>query len=389
MKLKKITGKIHLWLGLASGLIVLVLGVTGCLLVFEEEICTLLDYGVFKQVKKEKAPYAPPSAVFTHADKALAGKKIARAYYIVSVNKPRVSACWALDSSRQYHAVLQNPYTGKVIGNYAYKNSFFAVVTHIHTSLGIGKTGTLLIKYATLIFIVLLITGIILWKPASKKGYKQRFTIKWNASGKRLNYDLHNVLGFYMSWVAIFIALTGLVWSFEWMNNSVQWIANGGKTIPYKKEKIQSDTARLAGNAWTGPDYKIMDSLFAIHTQNTSSMNGIRVYKPFSAEDLLRFEVETKKGSNYLRTDEYAYDQYTGKLLKEQKFANHSNGEQIRRMNYYIHVGSIGGITGKILAFFASLIAASLPVTGFLIWKGRRKKGKANKKTSPGIKTKK
>lgn len=105
------------------------------------------------------------------------------------------------------------------------------------------------------------------------------------------------------------------------------------------------------------------------------------MYKPFSAQDVLRFEVETEKVSSYLRTDDYAYDQYTGKLLKEQKFADRSNGEQIRLMNYYIHAGSIGGITGKILAFFASLVAASLPITGFLIRKGRRKKGKANKKT--------
>ena len=46
-------------------------------------------------------------------------------------------------------------------------------------------------------------------------------------------------------------------------------------------------------------------------------------------------------------------------------------------MNYDIHVGAVLGLPGKILAFFASLIAASLPVTGFVIWWGRRKKSKA------------
>jgi uncharacterized iron-regulated membrane protein len=43
-------------------------------------------------------------------------------------------------------------------------------------------------------------------------------------------------------------------------------------------------------------------------------------------------------------------------------------------MNYDIHVGAILGLSGKVLAFFASLIAASLPVTGFLLWRGRKKK---------------
>ena len=39
-----------------------------------------------------------------------------------------------------------------------------------------------------------------------------------------------------------------------------------------------------------------------------------------------------------------------------------------------MHVGAVLGIAGKLLAFFASLIAASLPVTGFLIWWGRQRK---------------
>jgi uncharacterized iron-regulated membrane protein len=43
-------------------------------------------------------------------------------------------------------------------------------------------------------------------------------------------------------------------------------------------------------------------------------------------------------------------------------------------MNYDIHTGAILGLPGKILMFFASLICATLPVTGFVIWWGRRKK---------------
>jgi len=31
------------------------------------------------------------------------------------------------------------------------------------------------------------------------------------------------------------------------------------------------------------------------------------------------------------------------------------------------------GLFGKFIAFFASLISTSLPITGFIMWKGRRK----------------
>jgi len=56
-------------------------------------------------------------------------------------------------------------------------------------------------------------------------------------------------------------------------------------------------------------------------------------------------------------------------------------------MNYDIHVGAIAGLTGKVIAFLASLVSASLPVTGFIIWfdrerrkRGRNKRNKSRKK---------
>lgn len=49
-------------------------------------------------------------------------------------------------------------------------------------------------------------------------------------------------------------------------------------------------------------------------------------------------------------------------------------------MNYDIHVGAIGGFAGKLIAFFASLIVASLPITGFLLWYGKAYKKKQSKR---------
>ena len=48
--------------------------------------------------------------------------------------------------------------------------------------------------------------------------------------------------------------------------------------------------------------------------------------------------------------------------------------DKLIRMNYDIHVGAILGFPGKVLAFLLSLMCASLPVTGFLLWRGRKKK---------------
>jgi uncharacterized iron-regulated membrane protein len=52
---------------------------------------------------------------------------------------------------------------------------------------------------------------------------------------------------------------------------------------------------------------------------------------------------------------------------------------KMNEMNYDIHVGQILGLPGKIIAFLVSLICASLPITGFIVWLGKRKKSKSKK----------
>lgn len=69
-----------------------------------------------------------------------------------------------------------------------------------------------------------------------------------------------------------------------------------------------------------------------------------------------------------------------GSRGSSQPFETLSLGQQIIRMNFDIHVGSIGGLGTKILAAFVSLVGASLPVTGFIIWYNR----KWGKKKRPG-----
>lgn len=371
--LKKWVRKIHLWLGLTSGLIVFIVAITGCAIVFEKEINTALGTGIYQKVESRNSEPALPSQVFGVADSAFQKLRLVNMYYTVYPGEPNVSVLWVRDTAGKYHSLLQDPYSAQIAGTYDYESSFFTIMTFIHVSLALGEAGTTIIRYATLIFVVLMISGLILWKPASRKGYKQRFTVKWGASFKRLNYDLHNVLGFYMTWIAVFIALTGLVWSFEWFSNSVVWVANGGKKVELAQQqpplsvKAQHNHADLSL-------YAAIDAAFLEIRKREPSTRALTIYKPMNDSSAIGITVETEKGKHYARADEYFFDQYSSRLLAHKPFNGLSNGEKLLRMNYYIHVGSIAGITGKVLAFLASLIAASLPVTGFMVWRGRKKK---------------
>jgi len=58
MGLKKIAGKIHLWLGLPTGLVVFIIGITGAIYCFAPE---LQQFQSYRSVNSENKEFLPPS----------------------------------------------------------------------------------------------------------------------------------------------------------------------------------------------------------------------------------------------------------------------------------------------------------------------------------------
>ena len=375
MTAKKAIGFLHLWLGLASGLVVFILGITGCIYVFEDEIKNVV-YQERLFIKPENKPRLPVSKLIEGAQRQLGA-----AYPFIIFEMPnnpsstyRFYAYKINDEAKTYfgqreygYNVYVNPYNGHVVKIENSKYEFFTLVLFTHYDLLLAKTGKQIVGWSTIIFIVLLISGMVLWWPKNKPAARQRIWFQWKdtTKWKRKNYDLHNIAGFYFMSVCLIIALTGLVWAFTWFNDSVQYLANGGASSK-KPNIVHSDTTRIS-NAL--PIDLVLYDLKRRIPQAASYSFFLPKAKgdPLNASALFTGRERYKFVSNQ-------YDQHTGKFLQTRTFDQKSRGEKLRNMNYDIHAGSILGLPGKILAFFASLTAASLPVTGFVIWWGRRKK---------------
>lgn len=375
MSIKKIIGKIHLWLGLASGLVVFIVSITGSLYVFVDELRPLL----YKDKLEIEAPSkatgrVPISEILDEAASQLTLHPI----YIIVPNKPNATievqswgenpdAWFYLSQFPDWETVFINPYNGKTVAKNNNGYDFFSLVLITHFTLLLDyELGTVIVGISTLVFVVMLITGLILWWPKNKAASKQRFWFRWKKTTKsrRKNYDLHNIAGFYMMLFALLIALTGLVFAFKWMDNSVQWIANGGNFT--KSEVTHHSEIHLSGLD--------VDELYSF----------VQTAHPDAHDYTLGFDDHTFK-PRYITARMHEHHRYEsinyqidslGKVTQSPLFSEKTNGEKIKAMNYDIHVGSILGFPGKILAFFASLVSASLPVTGFMIWWGRKKKKK-------------
>lgn len=362
MTIRKIFGKIHLYLGLASGLVVFIVCITGALWSFAPEIENLTQ--PYRHVKPQDREWLPVTRLKSIAEEHT-GYTALRIYFW---GRDRAATVDVVKGDTDY-TVYINPYTGKVLKVRNDLDGFFPFILQGHYELWMGDMGTAVIKWTTLIFFLLLLTGIVLWWPRNKAARKHSFKIKWNASPKRLNYDLHNILGFYSCWIVLFATLTGLVWTFERVQKAEHWLANGGKE-GRQYPKPMSDVTKA-----TNAPGKNIDRVFVEHLRQYKEPYLSRVVFPKTEEAV--YSIMVFPDNNLYSYDQYFFDRYTMKPISVATnglYRKAGTAEKLDRMNYDIHIGNILGLPGRMAMFFATLIGASLPITGFYVWLGRNRK---------------
>jgi len=364
---KKVVGWLHLWLGLAAGIVLIIVALTGSLLTFEDELEPVLFHQ--RQVVKPMGPRLPVDSLLQIAHSAFPGKRASR--IIIPAAADRSVMARVGEKGKALKIVYIDPYKGKILFQGAYDQQFFRQVLSLHRYLFLAKTGKIITGISCTICLFLVISGLIIWWPANKSAIKQRFRIKWNASGKRLTWDLHAVSGFYLSIILLLITLTGFVWSYDWADDLIFKLADG-KVQKQAKIKNQDQHKGTQSGIYQAALVQI-DSLY--HYPGSVAFT-------IPAKPALAITGQKEMDNSALRhTDAAYFDSHTGKLVKKLPFDELTKGTRIRRMILPIHTGSFLGWPTKLLYLITSLFTASLPVSGMLIWLGKRKKAKSPRKT--------
>jgi uncharacterized iron-regulated membrane protein len=374
MTAKKAFGKIHLWLGLASGLIVFVVALTGSILVFEEELELLFHRKQLKvgQVLSHRKSY---DELATVVKVAYPGKNI-KGFNIYP--DPERSVLFSVGKSKEELLLVGvDQYTGKVLGHQDHNKRFFTIVLKLHRYLLMGTTGKVITGVSCLIFIVMLISGLIIWWPATKAAIRQRFKVKWKAKFKRVNWDFHAVFGFYSFIFLLIIASTGLVWSYPWVNKMIFVLSDGKPQVKYKApENISPENLSNAG---------IYEKVVAATNREYPYKGETRVSVPLGDSLSINVFKENKEVKLANVASAAWFDRRSGEVLRVRPYEKESTGMKVRRLIYPIHTGSAYGWPTKIIAFVVSLFAATLPVTGTLIWLGRIRKKKRARIAVKGV----
>tara|TARA_R110002050_G_scaffold53118_2_gene120809 strand:- start:36413 stop:37534 length:1122 start_codon:yes stop_codon:yes gene_type:complete len=363
-RFQRIVAWIHLWPSLVSGIIILFVCLTGTIIVYCDEI---MDFSA-----GEALYVVPQENRISHEDVFSQVKKINPNYHISEIvfykDSNRSLRLRVFDlKTKKLFMIYMNPYTGTILKE-DHTIYFFYITAHLHAQLLAGPIGSWVVIISTIIFLIGCITGLVLWWPKkwTKTTRQASFNIKWKAKFKRLNYDLHNVLGFYTLPFSIILSLTGIIIFFHPLMDFTVKLSGGD--ITELKEQLPKVDSTLIAKDMVSLAYQTLQNEYP----NKEAVNSW----VFNLDKMGTYTFNSgRPGLKSIENLDFTvYNKYTGKKIEvaEEQIV-HTKTENIV---WQLHMGQWWGQTGKLITFITGVIATSLSITGFLIWWGRRKKNK-------------
>ncbi|MBD2771750.1 PepSY-associated TM helix domain-containing protein [Iningainema tapete] len=354
-QIRDITFYLHRYLGLVVGLVLIIIGLTGSLLVFEKEISQFLVTQQFGQVSVGQQR-VPVESVLDTVKTAYASQPDLKLLGINTVGDAQTPYRVLLQSpNEQRTEVFVNPYTGKIMGSQVWDTSEIGLIFKLHYQLLAGKVGEVIAGIVAFVLLILSITGIVLW-PGWRK-LIAGFKIKWDAHPKRVNFDVHKLIGAIAAVFLTMIAFTGVCWNFWEFSKPAIHVATLTPILPYPVSQP------IEGKSSLGLSEILQKADAAIPGAVTTY---IRL--PLTKEGVFRIGKKQPQETNEYGYSQVYLDQYTGKVVQLKNGLEPSRADRIFQTFGPIHFGTFWGLPSRIFYVFVGLTPLILFITGFVMW---------------------
>lgn len=214
---KKTFFQIHWFLGITAGLVLSIMGVTGAIYSYEQQILKWINTDSYT-VQAQSGPKLSPAELYQHFKQQNPEMQINS----VSLDASPTGSSTvniAKEGARRGYNMMVNPYTAEVLPEIKGRE-FFQFIQQLHRYLTMGPVGKQITGACALMLIFFVLSGLYLRWP-KRHSVKQWLAVKPQLKGRNFIWDLHAVVG---TWVVIFyliLACTGLYWSYDWWRNGM------------------------------------------------------------------------------------------------------------------------------------------------------------------------
>lgn len=391
--MRKIMRLLHLWLSVPLGLIVMLTCLSGAILVFEPEITQLVRRSIYFTTVQREYPL-PLSDLLDEAErKLLPGERITG---VVTYANPKRSYR-IIVAGTEKKSLFVDPYTAQLSESVPERLPFFSFIYDLHRNLllkekggGIGPLGKTIVGISTFCLVLILLSGLVLWWPKKRKALPSRLKVRVHKGWIPFWYSLHIAGGFWATSLLILMALTGLTWSSSVYRQAVYSLFGANEDSTEHNSKMKTRPVHIS--SYNTNISSLREEPLPRYLAWERALEYVRTANPSGREYVLSAKSVAVKCSgwgNGNASDRYLFDKKTGHVQEVRYYSEATRSQKLGGWIQALHTGKWAGLLGRVLAFLAALLGASLPITGYLMWYRRLKQRTRQKNKKKVIEHKK
>lgn len=369
-RLRTLWLKIHLVLGLTIGLLFAFAGLTGSLIVFDHALDERLNAGMMltrnqgeRKSLQEIVSAAEASSFAPGRASTIAWPRVPDGVFTVSFRQK------GEQTANKTIEVFVDPVSTKILGQRERGTGLIATIYSLHSTLLAGKTGMTIMGILAFLVLVSIATGVLLWWPLLKAGFRVAFLIrpdKWN-------FDLHKTTGILLTPVLFLIAFTGTHLALPGTIRPIVTSILAETKLPQKVKSKPLPSTRFSLTA---------DQAAAVAQATMPGCRLMSVELPSAPDAAFRVFVRQVGEVGDLRgVGRVWVDRYTGEVLATRDWNKFTLADTYFRIQLALHSGDAFGLAGRWLFCAAGLTPTVLYITGFLLW-WRKKRSKRRQRNA-------
>ncbi|MGY2050324.1 PepSY-associated TM helix domain-containing protein [Methylobacterium sp. JK268] len=364
-RLRPILFQLHWFLGLTAGLVLMLCGVTGALLTFEDEIVAAVSPGIVTVTPRE-APRLTPDAILARVEEQAPGRRVALLALAGDPGRAVRLRLAPQPGHGREPEVYADPYDGRLLGP-GRGAAAFQTILHLHRWLlipgegdGWGRTLT---GASLLALVYLTLSGLYLRWPKRAGDWRIWLKPALTRRGRPLYWSLHAVAGTWVLVIYLMVALTGLWWSYGWYRDGVTRLLTGRAPQAETAPKRRPDDSQPAIP---------LDPAFAAFAAATDGRYAEAVLTPGRGGGPIRIRAVMADAPHFQARDEWRF-RPDGTLIAVDRYGERRLGARLAGSILALHEGRFFGWPGTLVAFLAALAMPLFGVTGLLLYLGRRR----------------
>lgn len=379
---KKILFQLHWFFGITLGVVLAVVGVTGAMLSFEDDILRLMNPGVLSIAPRagasSEAPLTP-AELLERAQQANPGRSVSMVTVSGDASAPaRVMFAPPPGGGPRGEIRLLDPYTADALGQPA-GQGFFRMTMQIHRWLaggefGAQEAGKQIVAASTVACLFFALSGLYLRWPRQPLDWRVWLTLDLRRRGRALLWSLHLVVGTWVLVPYVIMSLSGLTWSYEWYRSGLNQLLGAPQQARMQppggggKPAAPLDVAAV----WTA--FRAAAPDFVTATLRLPTRPGQPVQISYRAPDAAH-----DRANNTV-----TLDPVTLAVKEHRRFAELPLGQQLAGSYFALHSGAYFGLPGLIVFMLSSLLMPLFTYSGWVLYLARRRRRQQQRAAGTG-----